>query len=326
MTLMHRRTALGLMGSTLAASTAAPLLAASGRRIPEKVAARVIVDNDYQGDPDGLVGLTHQLLSPRSRVTLVTSSFLSDEFKVPGNLPGQTARQGRDVAAELIARLKPRTRPLLATGAEGPVKAGHEPGPAARAIVAEAMRDDPLPLFFTCGGPLTNLAQALALEPRIAGRLSVIWIGGGAYPDGAWEYNLAADPEAARAVIEGSAVPLWQVPQPVYRQMQFSLAELAADMRPISPFSRWLFDRFTNPPDFVDLGGSWPMGDSPLLLITALSPESSTVRTIPARRIAPDLTYGAEIPGRTINLFDRVDARLIHADFLARLRLHAAGW
>lgn len=36
---------------------------------------RVIVDNDYQGDPDGLVALAHHLLSPANRVTAVTSSF-----------------------------------------------------------------------------------------------------------------------------------------------------------------------------------------------------------------------------------------------------------
>ena len=322
MTLIERRAALGLLGAGLALAAAPRLATAAPRLIPEQVKTRVIVDNDYSGDPDGLVALAHQLLSPRSRVTLVTSSFLSDQFSVPGNIPGQTARQGRDLAVELIARLKPRDRPLIVAGAEGPASPTRALGAAARAIVAEAMRDDPLPLFFTCGGPLTNLAEALALEPRIAQRMSVIWIGGGGYPDGGWEYNLAMDAEAARLVIERSALPLWQVPQPTYRQMQISVAELAADMRPISPFSRWLFDRFTSPPDFIDLGGGWPMGDSPLLLLTALNPQSSTVRTVPARRIAPDLTYAEEVPGRTINVFDTVDARFIHADFLARLKLH----
>ena len=65
----------------------------------------MIVDNDFSGDPDGLVALAHQLLAPRSHVVLVTSSFLSGEFKVPGNIDGQTARQGHDIAVELIDRL-----------------------------------------------------------------------------------------------------------------------------------------------------------------------------------------------------------------------------
>ena len=314
-----RRGALGLMAAGVLIAPAA----AMARLIPQRARARVIIDNDFSGDPDGLVAMAHQLLSPRTRTVLAVSSYLSPEFTVPGVIPGQTAQQGRDMGAELIRRLKIAPPPPVVAGAEGPIAAGRAPGPAAQAIVAEAMRDDPLPLTYTCGGPLTNLAEALMLEPRIATRMKLAWIGGGAWPAGGWEYNLAMDAEAARQVIERSAMPMWQVPQPAYRQMVWSLAEMQADMRPISPFSRWLYDQFTNPPDFVDLGGGWPMGDSPLVLITALNVESSIIREVTARRIQPDLTYGAQIPGRTISLFERVDARLIHADFLARLKIHA---
>jgi inosine-uridine nucleoside N-ribohydrolase len=127
-------------------------------------------------------------------------------------------------------------------GAAGP---GVQPAPseAAQAIVAEALRDDPRPLYFTCGGPLSNLAAALRLEPAIAARMTVVWIGGGPWPEGGWEYNLATDADAARYVIEQSTVPMWQVPQNAYRQMQYSIAEMTADLRPISDFSRWLAAR-----------------------------------------------------------------------------------
>lgn len=315
----------GALGAGLASAFAATarLGAATPRMIPQKAGARVIVDNDFSGDPDALLALAHQLLAPRTRVPLLTSSFISEEFKVPGVIPGQTARQGHDMAIELIRRLKPGQSPLVVSGAEGPMKANREPGAAARAIVAEAMRDDPLPLIFSCGGPITNLAEALRLEPAIAGRMQVIWIGGGGYPDGGWEYNLAMDAEAARAVIERSKVPFWQVPQPAYRQMGYSVAEMAADLRPISPFTRWLYDRFTNPPDFVDVGGAWPMGDSPPVLLSALTTETSVSREIPARRIGPDFKYGDVIPGRTVRVFETLDARMTHADLLARLKLHA---
>lgn len=316
----------GTIGAGLATALAAAtrLSAAPAKTIPQKAAARVIVDNDFSGDPDGLVALAHQLLAPRSHVVLVTSSFLSSKFKVPGNIDGHTARQGHDIAVELIDRLKlPHPVPVVG-GAEGPSSPSREPGVAAYAIVAEAMRDHPLPLIFTCGGPITNLAEALRLEPRIAGRMKVIWIGGGGYPDGGWEYNLALDAEAARDVIERSKVPLWQVPQPAYRQMGYSIAEMEADLRPISPFSGWLYDRFTNPPDFFDPGGVWPMGDSPLVLLSAITHETSQSREIPARRIGKDLRYGEVIPSRTIRVFEQLDARTTHADFLARLRLHSA--
>lgn len=311
---MKRRGAL----AGLAGLIALPALAAPSRLIPQRASARVIVDNDFAGDPDGLVALAHQLLSPKARVVLATSSALSPKFMPPA-APRTTAAQGAAVAKELLRR--GRFAPV-------PIAAGVEsfelgPSPAAHAIAAEAMREDQLPLFLTCGGPLTNVAAALRLEPAIATRMTVIWIGGGGYPDGGWEYNLATDLAAARAVIEDSAVPLWQVPQPAYRQMQYSIAEMTADIRPISAFSRWLYDSFTSPPDFVDLSGTWPLGDSPLVLLTAISAESSRFTDRPACRLPGDSAYGEEIRERMVRVYEQLDARLVFADFLAKLRMHA---
>ncbi|TCM36096.1 nucleoside hydrolase [Novosphingobium sp. ST904] len=292
------------------------------RRIPQKASARVIVDNDFAGDPDGLVALAHQLLSPRTKTVLVTASALDP--KLLGDVPaGTTAAAGRAVATELIRRAGIANAPPVVAGSELLGAVQPEASAAARAIVAEAMRDDPLPLYFTCGGPLTNLAAALRLEPKIAGRMTVIWIGGGAYPAGGWEYNLSADIAAAQIVIEQSKVPLWQIPQDAYRQMQFSVAELAEQLRPISPLGEWLYDRFTTPPSFVDVGGSWPLGDSPTVLLSAISQESSTHVDLPGRRIKADCTYGEEIAGRTLRVFRTLDARLTFGDFFALMRLHA---
>jgi len=307
----------GLLGGL--GTLALPLTGQAQPRIPQRPSARVIVDNDFAGDPDGLVALAHQLLAEKTRTVLVTVSLLDP--KLSTHPAGTATREGAKLASELIARIPSARATPVRAGRDG--TAGTEPSEAAKAIVAEAMRDDPLPLIFTCGGPLSNLADALTLEPRIASRLSVVWIGGGTWPNGGWEYNLATDIEAARHVIEQTTMQFMQVPQNAYRQMQMSVAELAADMRSISPLGRWLHDRFTNPPAFVDLGGTWPMGDSPLVLLTALTTESSRWVDRPARRIKPDCTYGDEIPNRTIRVFETIDARLVWADFLARLRLAA---
>lgn len=308
---------LGVAGTMLPARA----LASLGDRIPQRPSARVIIDNDFAGDPDGLIALAHQLLTPKTRTVLVTSSALDPKFPPEIAPPGHTAAAGRDVAMELIRRAQVAAPPPVVAGPEG---FGPAPSDAARAIVAEAMRDDKLPLIFTCGGPLTNLAAALRLEPKIAERMSVIWIGGGKYPAGGWEYNLSADADAARIVIEQSRVPLSQIPQNAYRQMQFSVAEMADRLRTISPFGAWLYDRFTNPPSFIDVGGAWPLGDSPTVLLSAISQESSAFTDRPAQRTLPDFTYGEPIPGRTIRVFDTLDARLTFEDFLSLMRLHAA--
>jgi inosine-uridine nucleoside N-ribohydrolase len=294
---------------------------AAGRTIPQRPSARVIVDNDFGGDPDGLVALAHQLLSPKTTVPLITVSALDPKFSAPAD-KGRTVDLGCELARELVRRIGMANPPVVAGGAED-----FTPGPtaAARAIVAEALRDDPLPLIVTCGGPLTNVAAALRLDPSIAARMTVIWIGGGAYPAGGWEYNLMTDVDAARLVVERSRVPLWMVPQPAYRQMQYSVAEMEAELRPISPLAAWLYERFTTPPDWFDIGGAWPLGDSPLVLLSAVSAESSRRRDVPARRILRDGRYGAVVPGRTVRLFEQLDVRLALGDFLALLKNQAAG-
>jgi hypothetical protein len=189
--------------------------------------------------------------------------------------------------------------------------------------VAEALRDDPLPLYCTCGGPLTNIASALLLEPRIAERMTLVWIGGGGYPQGGWEYNLAADPRAARLVFEHASVPLWQVPLPAYRTCQLSIAEMETDFDAAGPIGRWLLRHFQDmKPDWLKLGGTWPLGDSALVLATALSSESSEFSERPAPRIDDELRYGEAAGARSIRVYARVDFRLLLGDLLARLKLH----
>src|SRR5690349_13793664 len=91
---------------------------------------RVIVDNDWAGDPDGLVALAHHLLSPTNRVVAVTSSFLNPVF---GEV-GSTAARGAVMAQELVDLVGGGQRPLVHAGAEGALGGASA---ASVAIVAE---------------------------------------------------------------------------------------------------------------------------------------------------------------------------------------------
>ncbi len=155
---------------------------------------RVVVDNDFAGDPDGLVGLAHHLLSPTNRVTAITSSFLNPRFAESAT----TAEEGVRLAAELVDVVGTAGRPVVVAGTEEAWKPGSR-SPAADAIVAAALEDDDLPLFVVCGGPLTNVAAALEQEPAIAARMTLVWIGGSLDAE-AFEYNRDTDPPAAEYV------------------------------------------------------------------------------------------------------------------------------
>ncbi len=110
----------------------------------------------------------------------------------------------------------------------------------ARFIIREAMKEDPRPLYIACQGAVTDVASALLMKPEIAERMTVIWIGGGDYPKGGFEFNLMMDIHAAN-VIFASKVPLWQVPVSLYKVMAVSLAELQLKVRPCGKIGEYLF-------------------------------------------------------------------------------------
>ncbi|WP_303831266.1 nucleoside hydrolase [Asticcacaulis taihuensis] len=301
-----------------AASCAGECLADNGR-----ARARLIVDNDFAGDPDGIAALVHQLLSPTTHVSLITTSALDQTLaRMAGaERPDRTAQAGFNLADETVRRIKPATPPNIVAGADTFGVSQAQVSAAAEAIVAEANRSDPLPLFLTCGGPLTNLAAALRIDPSIATKMTVIWIGGGGYPAGGPEYNLMTDLESARLVIERSQVPVWQIPETTYRTVTLAFSELEWIARRDKGLALWTYERLTDVPSFVKLDGARGIGDSAMVLLTALSSEAGHYLEMPARRILDGGQYGEPIPARMLRVYDRLDADLVVRDFLARLQL-----
>jgi purine nucleosidase len=271
------------------------------------VQSRVVVDNDWAGDPDGLVALAHHLLAPTNRVVAVTSSLLNPVF-------GQgesTAARGAEMAAELVDLVGGVARPAVHVGAETPFEPSGSASAASAAIVAEARRDDDVPLFLVCAGPLTNVAAALEEAPEIAARLTLVWVGGAVGP-AAFEYNRDTDAAAAEFVFGRPELAIWQFPLETYRRCAYSVAELEHDLAASGRVGAWLWSRFLELPlpEWVEQGGVWPLGDSPPVLVTALSDESSAYTTAPG--------HG---PGER-RVYTDVDVRLLVGDLLARLRGH----
>jgi hypothetical protein len=269
----------------------------------------VLIDNDWSGDPDGLVALAHHLLSPTNRVVGITSSFLDPEFESPLS----RAADGAELARELVSLIGLPASPLVHAGAEGPFGFGDSRTAAAEVIVAEARRDDVLPLYLVCGGPLTNVAEALQQAPDIAERLTLVWVGDSLNPR-AFEYNRDTDPAAAEFVSSRPGLDIASFPLETYRRCAYSVAEMEEDLGGSGTIGRWLWNRFVSLPlpDFVHVRGVWPLGDSPPVLITALT-DTSSLSTVSA----------ADRQQGTRCVYTDIDFRLIVSDMLAKLRRHS---
>ena len=293
---------------------------------------RVILDNDFSGDPDGLFQLVHHLLSPSVDISFVIGSHLP-----VGDHLDPSDRQAENAAAlaEEYCRAAGRADLEVVAGAN---RAGAVEGESARAahrIVREALRDDPRPLFYCAGAGLTDLAAALDIEPAIASRLTLLWIGGEDHPGitgngetyPGMEFNLSIDPLAAAQVFDRAELAIWQVPRGTYLQAVVSFAELDALGEP-GPVAGPLVERLgrlvetLNP--FVPMGETFTLGDQPLVLLTALTSAFGNQTTssgsviIPRPSIQTDGGYGATVPGAELTVVARLDTRLLFADMFAK--------
>jgi inosine-uridine nucleoside N-ribohydrolase len=305
---------------------------------------RVIVDNDFSGDPDDLFQMAHHLLSPSVEIRGIIGSHLR-----AGDSWDKTGRSAEDAVArakELLGVMGMEDSVPVYQGAPTALVRPREPlaSEAVRTIIAEAMRDDSeLPLYVVCGAGLTDLASALMIEPAIARRMTLVWIGGNEYPELALpppdvegpEYNLNIDVPAAQYVFGETEIPIWQVPRNVYRQAAVSYAELEESVLPCGELGRFLVaaiaevpGRFPSPA--LKLGEVYILGDSPLVLFTALQssfhPDPASSDYVLHRRLSirDDGSYGKPVGRGEIRVYTKIDTRLLFGDLFAKLRRFAA--
>lgn len=301
--------------------------------------ARVIVDNDFAGDPDDLYQLVHQLISPSAEVRLVVASHLRPDD--PFDPSGHSAQNAERIVHDVFARMGLVSTEVIVAGSDAALEDRQTPAdsPATERIIAEAMRGDTdAPLFYLAGGGLTDLASAWLIEPRIAERLTLIWIGGAEHPGlavpppGAMpiEYNALIDLTAVQVIFGDSEIPIWQVTRDAYRQCLVSDAELRARVRSTGALGRYLYDEVAHVWSMIAgfTGGAsqtYALGDSPLVLLSALvSPfepdaSSSAFATLPTPAIADDGSYVPRPGARPLRVVTRVDLRLMFEDFFLGL-------
>lgn len=293
-------------------------------QVPEEKVVRLITDTDAKNEADDDFAVAQALLSPKiEHVGLVAAHY------------GTRDADGMERSYRELETLVDKM------GFTGKVPILHGAGHAladpavpvdsegARLIIQEAMKADERPLYAVFLGPLTDLASAYLMEPRIAKRLTAIWIGGGPYPEGGAEFNLGNDISAAN-VIFGSDLELWQVPKNVYEMMPVTMAELECRVRPKGAIGAYLCDQLmehalTDIPRKSPFrsGECWVLGDSPAIGLI-LYEDRFSFDWVQAPTVGADMNYIHTKRFRPIRVYRKIDSRLILEDFYAKLELFAA--
>lgn len=311
---------------------AGPLAAQPGPQADRR--AKVIVDNDLSGDPDGLFALAQQVLCESVDLRGVIGAHVGGGGGPMGR--GDQAVASVQKANDLLEAMGLSGKFTVAKGASARMERPDVPqdSEGARLIIEEARRCTPeRPLFVCMGGPLTDVSSALLLAPEIASNIIVIWIGGQEYPFGhpqPWggisevEYNLDLDIPAARYLFNDSSVRLWQVPRDMYRQCLYSFVSMERHIRPLGAVGAYLMDSLERWRRF-SAGAVYCLGDSPLVLLSSLQaffePDtaSSDFTQTPAPFITEDGRYDFSRAGRAVRVYTRIDTYLMFKDMEDRL-------
>lgn len=315
-------------GGILAAQTPMPYT------VPFEKQYRVVLCMDTANEVDDALAIVHALLTPQFDV----KCMIAEQFRVKKE--DRVKRPPLELSVAETERVFEKAGFLgkvpIIRGAAEPMVDGKTPqeSEGARFIIAEALKDDRRPLFVCCGGPLTDIASAILLEPSITNRLTITWSGGGVYAEdgrayggGGGEYNWSSDPHSVNTVFS-SLAPVWQFPSDVYSHVRVTTARLALNMRPRGEIGKYLFDTMMAFNEKMKNNRGWPRGedwtDGDAPFIGALLDQGQRTNFYemrPAPRV--DLKSGrySDAPNRPIRVYTKIDGETIIEDFFAKLAL-----
>lgn len=296
--------------------------------VPENKKVRVIVHTDCKNEADDQFAVAHHLMTPRFDVKGLVAGHFWKNPQSYGELG--TAQASYDEIIKVMDLMGVKDQYPVKMGAPRALEDEHTPidSEGAQLIIEEAMKDDDRPLYIACQGAVTDVASALLMKPEIAKRMTVIWIGGGDYPKGGFEFNLMMDINAVN-VIFSSKVPVWQVPMSLYKVMAVSLAELQLKVYPCGELGKYLFEQMVDFNHFAAKyemawphGEIWGLGDQGTIAVLMEELEKTSYDLVPAPRIAEDMTYIHGQDNREIRVYNYLDARLTLEDFFAKLAIN----
>ena len=158
--------------------------------------------------------------------------------------------------------------------------------PAAEDLARRAMAYSPEnPLYLVCIGAITNVASALLINPEIADRIVIVWLGG---HDFGWmdsnEFNLRQDVAAGRVVYQSGAPLIMMPAQLVTSKFATTGPELKYWMSGKNPLCDFLMNKVLDDMEkkyegiawsrtIWDVTGiAWPLGGEGKLLWSRLIP------------------------------------------------------
>lgn len=279
---------------------------------------RVILDTDTANEIDDQFAVCHVMLSPdRVDVRAVTAApFVGKGFTDPEG--GMEA--SFDEIHRILSRLPGVEAPPVLKGSRNWLGSREEPeaSPATQAIIEEAHDAGSELLYVVAIGAITNVANALLLDPSIIEKIVVVWLGGhGLNFPSAMEFNLMGDPWAARFLLN-SGVPFVLVPcWGVASHLLTSVSQLERDLSGRNAIGTYLTDivRAHDPDHFAFCKEIWDIGATTVVI----QPELAPADIVPSPILTEDLRWDFDSSRHSIKVVRWLARNAIFRDLFTKI-------
>jgi purine nucleosidase len=282
----------------------------------------MVLDTDTYNEIDDQFALTYALLSPNLSLEAVYAApFYNDRSSGPGDGMEKSYQEILRVMERLgMAGAAPAYR---GSAAFLPADGRPVDSPAARDLIARAMAPRSAPLYVAAIGAITNVTSALLLEPAIADRIVVVWLGGHPpYWPTTREFNLQGDVLAAQVLFD-CGVPLVQVPcKNVAEHLRTTLPEMAAYVRGQGAIGDYLYQIFE---DYHDDHFAYSKVIWDISTVAYLNhPEWVPSALFPVPVLRNDLTWGpVDTTRHQVRIATDVDRDAVFGDIFRKLAARA---
>lgn len=284
---------------------------------------RVVIDTDTYNEIDDVYALAYGLaMQDRIQVEAIYAAPFFNERV------GSIA-EGVEYSYEQIQKVLPMLhredlKDKVYKGCTGYLKDEKTPedSPAVQNLIRLAKETpDGEFLYVAALAAITDVASALLLEPSIAKKIIVVWLGGHAYHfKDTREFNLIQDVAAARVVF-GSGVPMVQIPcWGVTSHLMTTEPELRQYMNGKSQIGTYLYD-ITCTIAKEQEGKCWSRSiwDLSVMMWLAGPEKCMTQHLIRSPVVSYEGTYDADHSRHMIMVVDWIDRDQVFADFFSVL-------
>jgi inosine-uridine nucleoside N-ribohydrolase len=214
-------------------------------RPPTKKPVRMVLDTDTFNEIDDQFAVVYALISPELDVqALYAAPFHNNRSSGPGD----GMEKSYEEILRLLDRLDRSPEGFVFKGSLNWIKDVEKPerSPAVLDLIERAKKSSPQdPLYVAAVGAITNVANAILIEPSIIQNIVVVWLGGNGHH---WphqrEFNYRQDLKASRVIFD-CGVPFVQLPcTPVVTHFTTTVSEMERYVGGRGPIGDYLLTIF----------------------------------------------------------------------------------